>query len=412
MRAGEATNAQHLCEQLAHRGLDVQVLTSVGHTGVTHRGITVHALMRRWSWREVPRLRRFLRRCSANVVYLMYLGWTYDFQFMSTFLPTIVKRTMPGTPVITRFENVGGAGPQRNTLASRLIRRALAAIDSGGEIDYQFGTLLRDSDAIVLLSSRHESVLEGHLAGVSRKCVLIPPPSNMRVSGDEDGRDRDRGRALLNLGADAFVASYIGFVYPGKGIETLLAGFKRAALDHPQLRLVVIGGSLAREFPDHPSYLETMQQLARSLGIADRVIWTGEYRAEGLEASLYLRASDVCVLPFDTGVKLNNSSLSSAAAHGLPIITTADDRLEPQFRSEENVLICPPRSPEVFAAAMGRLVRDGSLRQRLGKGSLRLAEEWYSWPEAIDKTLRLFDLASRLEARPAGSADVERVARR
>jgi glycosyltransferase involved in cell wall biosynthesis len=390
MQAGEATNAYHLCQRLAERGLDVHVLTSsVGQTAALDPRITVHPLMRRWSWAEAPRLRRFLKACAPDVIYLMYLGWTYDFQFMSTFIPTIAKRVLPAVPFVTRFENVGGAGPRTNSLASRIIRKGLASFDRSGHVDYQFGTLLRDSNAIVLLSGRHEEVLAQHLADVGRKCVLIPPPANMCMSAAGPAT-RERGRRALGARAGDFLLAYIGFVYPGKGIEHLLQGFRRLALERNNLRLAVIGGSLAREFPDQPNYLERMQALSIELGIDDKVIWTGEYRWDDDLASAYLRAADACVLPFATGVKLNNSSFSSAAAHGLPIVTTRDSALEPQFVHRENVFLCPPESPDALADAIGDLMDDGGLRGRLGEGSLRLARDWYSWETAMDKTLALF----------------------
>jgi glycosyltransferase involved in cell wall biosynthesis len=405
MRMGEATNASHLCQRLADRGLDVHVLTSTAHPIVPDPRVTVHSVMRSWSWAEVPRLARFLKECSPDVVYLMYLGWMYNYQFMSTFIPTIAKRVLPDARVVTRFENVSGAGPQTNSRVSRLIRKVVASCDRQQRVDYQFGTLLRDSDHIVLLSARHEADLERRLPGVGRKCVLIPPPANMRMSDEAGGRTRRRGREMLRVDPDVFVLSYIGFVYPGKGIETLLRSFRQVSLRQERVRLVVIGGGLAREFPDQPNYLDDMHGLARELGIDDKVTWTGDYSWDSEDASAYLRASDAAVLPFDTGVKLNNSSFSSVAGHGLPIITTRDNDLEPQFVHQQNVFLCPPRSPEDMAAAIETVMGDEPLRRRLREGALELAHEWYAWGTALDKTQALFESARPNSLSPLPLAD-------
>lgn len=389
MQSGEATNAYHFCQHLAERGLEVHVLTSVGHTAPGHPRVAVHPLMRRWSWVEAPRLSGFLKSCAPDVIYLMYLGWTYDFQFMSTFLPSLAKRVLPSARFITRFENIGGAGPQTNSVASRIIRKGLASLDRRGDVDYQFGTLLRDSDTIVLLSGRHEAVLEQRLPDVWKKCVLIPPPANMRMSAG-GAATRERGRLALGAEPDDFVLAYVGFVYPGKGIDTLLRAVRQLADGRRRVRLAIIGGSLAREFPDQPNYLERMTALASELEIDHRVCWTGEYRWDDELASVYLRAADACVLPFETGVKLNNSSFSSAAAHGLPIITTSATGLEPQFVHRQNVLLCAPQAPDALADAIGSLMDDPELHRTLADGSRRFAQEWYSWDRAIDKTLALF----------------------
>jgi glycosyltransferase involved in cell wall biosynthesis len=392
MRAGEATNAYHVCQRLSRRGLDVHVLTSVGHDAVSDPGITVHARMRSWSWSEAPRLVDCVRRITPDAVYLVYLGWTYGRQFMSTFIPTLAKRAAPRAPFVTRFENVAGAGPQSNGWMSRAIRKGVALLDRRGHVDYEFGTLLRDSDAIVLLSSRHEAIVEERLPGAARKCRVIPPPSNMCMSPD-DAATRARGRRALGAEPDDFVVAYIGFLYPGKGVETLLAAAGALRTERPKLRLAIIGGaleSLKTEYPDRANYVEELHGRASELGIADRIAWTGEYSFDDDRASVYLRSADACVLPFDTGVKMNNSSFSSAAAHGLPIVTTRDDRLEPQFIDEENVLLCPPKSPEAVAGAIRRLMGDAPLRGRLAAGARRFAADWYSWDTAVERTVSLF----------------------
>ena len=59
-RAGEATNALFLCRHLAERKMDVHVRTSHGNIGTGESGITVHSIMRHWSWLEIPRFRAFL----------------------------------------------------------------------------------------------------------------------------------------------------------------------------------------------------------------------------------------------------------------------------------------------------------------------------------------------------------------
>jgi glycosyltransferase involved in cell wall biosynthesis len=387
MLAGEASNAYHMCQRLADRGLDVHVLTAKGNTGTADPRIVVHDVMEKWSWNEAPRLAAFLRSCAPDSIYLMYLGWTYGYQFMSTFIPSIAKSVLPQTPFVTRFENIGGAAANVNSLTSRAVRWILAKRDPQ-KIDYQFGTLLRDSDTIVLLSSRHETPLESILPGVSNKCVLIPPPVNMCLS-EATSCSRARGRAALGVGPEDLLLTFIGFVYPGKGIETLLQAFSAVSDRHPHLKLAILGGDIDRKFSDARTYRGDLLELSRHLGVEGRVIWTGPYSSDTDQASTYLRATDVCVLPFDTGVKLNNSSFSSAATHGLPILTTLDDSLEPQFVHGQNVYLCPPRSPEALASAVEILVGDDRLRARLAAGSLNLAKHWYSWETAIERTLQL-----------------------
>jgi glycosyltransferase involved in cell wall biosynthesis len=205
----------------------------------------------------------------------------------------------------------------------------------------------------------------------------------------DDEMTRIKGRQALGADPADFLVSYIGYLYPGKGIETLLRALKLLTTQRPQVRLAIIGGSIARVFEDQPDYLATLRALASDLGIADRVVWTGDYRWDSDEASTFLRASDACVLPFDGGVHLNNSSFASATAHDLPVITTRGTLLEPQFVHGKNVFLCQPKSPTELATAITTVVDDPSLRRTLSDGSQHLARQWYSWGTAVDKTLAL-----------------------
>ena len=119
-----------------------------------------------------------------------------------------------------------------------------------------------------------------------------------------------------------------------------------------------------------------MQALAGELGIDRRVVWTGEYRWDNDQASTFLRAADACVLPFDNGVMLNNSSFSSAAAHGLPIVTTKGPVLEFPFAHGENVFLCAPGSADALAGAMEKVIDDAPLQSRLSIGALQLTQKW------------------------------------
>jgi polysaccharide biosynthesis protein PslF len=393
MASGEATNTFHLCRHLADRGLDVHVLTTEGNTAGADPRIRVHAVMRTWSWGEAPRLARVLKQVKPDVVYHMFIGYMYGFQFMSTFVPTIAKRVLPNALVVTRFENIHGAFARHNSLVSRGVRKIVERLDSRN-VDFEFGTLLRDSDTVIVLSANHGDALEKRLPGVAGRSVLLPPPSNMRMSAPGMA-SREKGRQALHVGPDDFLVSYIGFLYPGKGIETLLRAFQLLKAGRPSAKLAMIGGNIAKAAAGDRDYFAEMRTLAGSLGIGNDVIWTGEYSFDSDDASLYLRASDACVLPFDAGLSLNNSSFSSAAAHGLPIVTTDAGRLERAFVDRNNVLLCPPQSPAALANAISTVMDDAELRATLGEGALRLAREWYSWDSAIEKQLAIF--------RPAGT---------
>lgn len=388
--AGEATNTFFLCKQLADRKIDVHVLTSQGNIGNGEPGISVHPVMRQWSWTEIPRFRAFLKDCAPDAILLMYLGLMYHFHPMITFTPTIAKKIFPGIPFVTRFENVRvPSDPSRTSVLSRAFRKFVVQQWAGKiGISYTFGTLLRDSDKLISLCKMHELCLLEENPSVGANTALIPPPLNMRMCrGGTEARERQR--AKLEVEPDDFIFAFLGYIYPAKGVETLLRAFQIVMRQKKQVKLLFIGGKFDLDADGKGSYAEQMLALSKELSIAPNTIWTGAFKAEAEEGSLNLQAADVGVFTFIQGVQLNNSSFSSMASHGLPMIATRGPWLDEPFVHQENVVLCEPNDPPALAQAMLLVMENPEFRERLRKGALKLASEWFSWERAADRTIEL-----------------------
>jgi glycosyltransferase involved in cell wall biosynthesis len=207
-----------------------------------------------------------------------------------------------------------------------------------------------------------------------------------------------RGRAFLGVRDDEFVILYYGYIYPGKGIETLLQAMHGLAQDHAASRLVIAGEILEHAFsdtdrPGNTTYKNELHDLARRLGISGQIIWTGPLAPDGDDGSLCMWAADLCVLPFDRGIQLNNSTFAAAASHGLPILTTRGTFLESAFIHGENVWLCPPRDPEAMASALRLLIEEPGRRTALSKGAFALSAEQFSWDRAADRIIALIERA-------------------
>jgi glycosyltransferase involved in cell wall biosynthesis len=378
--SGEAQHALLLSRELARRGLEVTVLTNVG--AVDDGSVEVWPLMQEWSWRELPLFASSLKSSSPDVVLLLYIGWIYNDHPMVTYAPTIARFLRCRVRFVTQFENAIGAVPERHGLVVRLPTRAIGAATGLWNVGYRFGTLLRDSDRIIILSRHHLSILTGLVGSVRDRSVLIPPPPLMEIAPDTE-EVRQRGREMLRVEREHCVVVYLGYLYPRKGLETLLRGFAIVAKKHENAMLAIVGGPL--EGFEH--YALGIRDLSAGLGIEDKVRWTGAYPWDSPDGSTMLRASDVYVLPIDVGVALNNSSIGAAAAHGLPLIATEGANTERAFRDGENILLCPPEDPSAMAAAIETVLEDDDLRQHLARGAKALADRWFSWQTAVDRTL-------------------------
>lgn len=294
--APEANHALHLSEHLAEAGLVVHVLCKKGSIPATQKNIVVHPVIDDWTWSDLPRLTACMKNCQPDVVLLLYLGWIYNFHPMITFLPTICRMVLPGVPCVTQFEAIDGI--RRRSFSTRALHKAVALLPGGKDVHRSFGTLLRDSDRIIALSSPHKDALVKHYPAVGEKCVIIPPPPIIRFCSDDSATVRKEIREEIGARETDFVLIYWGYIYPGKGVETLLKAFRTVCARNANIRLVLVGGGL--NLPGRPTdYFQTVQQLPQTLGIAERVTWTGHFNWDSDMGSRYLYAGDACVFPLD-----------------------------------------------------------------------------------------------------------------
>ena len=368
--------------------------------------------MKDWSWSDLPRLKRMIRRCSPDGIVLVYTRGVYDGHPMITFSPTVCKTLLPRVPFVTLFEDAPSipaaaaeSSPLRRCLRSGValgrtmmhpptvvvsaVRAGMALWAGRENLDYKYGTLLRDSDRVIVVSERARAGLTARFAGVNDKSVLIPSPPLLRMRPENNGATRQRFRELQGVEPTDTLLVYFGYIYPGKGVETLFKAFKMLSLQRANVRLMMVGGDI--ELKNHASYIQDIHRMPKEMSIDDKVKWTGGYAWDSDEGSGYLRAADICVLPLDGGISLHHSSFAAAAVHGLPTITTEGKTLEQPFSHKKNVFLCPPQNPEAMALAMETLIRNPEIRQNLRAGVLKFAEEWYSWETATERTIATFD---------------------
>ena len=70
---------------------------------------------------------------------------------------------------------------RRPSLMKRALRKAAALWAGADRCSYAFGTLLRDSDAVIALCDYHLERLRDEDRAIESKSVLIPPPANVSV---------------------------------------------------------------------------------------------------------------------------------------------------------------------------------------------------------------------------------------
>jgi glycosyltransferase involved in cell wall biosynthesis len=82
-----------------------------------------------------------------------------------------------------------------------------------------------------------------------------------------------------------------------------------------------------------------------------------------------------------------------AMAHGRPVVASAVGGLTDLVVDGETGLLVPPRDPVALRAALTRLLRDASLRRRMGAAGRLRAQERFSWEAVTSATVAAYKMA-------------------
>jgi glycosyltransferase involved in cell wall biosynthesis len=377
---GEAEHCYQIAARLAAHGHDVRVLSNRHAQAKPADGFRLQADMSGWGWRQLPGLLRRIRQHSPDAVLLIYTAWLYDGHPMITFLPTLLRRRQPGLRFLTLVEVADGSahGGWFTRLGRKLMRLAVGTRSS----DFALGTLLRDSTTVAVLGPGILAGLQANDPKLADRAIVIPPPPLLPPPPDRSPAARAAARAALGVHEGDFVLAFFGYVYPGKGIETLLAATSRLLQAGRQVRLVMAGGGRNLQAPPEP-FEAAMRQRAHDLGIEAQVLWPAGYSGRAETTAGQLLAADAAVLPFDDGAELRRSSIAVVTAIGLPLITTTPGPAETAFEQGRNVLVSEPHDDAALAVNIGRVIDEPALRLMLSRGADELVATWFSWGRAI-----------------------------
>jgi UDP-glucose:(heptosyl)LPS alpha-1,3-glucosyltransferase len=190
-------------------------------------------------------------------------------------------------------------------------------------------------------------------------------------------------RASLQIAADGLVVVFVGGEWARKGLEPAI----RALADSPQWTLLVAGAG------ERAAY----EQLAESLGVAERLRWLGVTS----DVALLYQLADAFVLP--SSYETFSLVTFEAAASGLPVLATPVSGVRELIEDGHNGFLIT-RDPQLIAERLGRLAADPQLRLRLGRNARESAVR-FSGERMVHEHHELYErLAQRRRPLPVVSA--------
>lgn len=189
-------------------------------------------------------------------------------------------------------------------------------------------------------------------------------------------------RRAYGVAADDEVVGIIANLHAIKDHPTLLRAFARVVSERPRARLVIAGDGADRG---------ALEQLAESLGIGNRVSFTGRVAQRPSMHWLF----DVSVLS-SRGEGFPNSIVEAMSA-GRPVVSTAVGGVPDVVVDGETGILVPPASPESMADAILALLRDPARRATMGAAGARRARARFHASAVVQQLQSLYDdfLATR-----------------
>ena len=284
----------------------------------------------------------------------------------------------------------------------RLIRReGVKIVDTHSGIDSWAGGLAAKWAGVALVRTRHlNNPLRRHpfnfvhylpdrvvACGEEMRRHLVEGcgfPSEQVVSiptGIDFGRfraseERASVRSRIGVAEGDWVVLMVGIIRSVKRHELALEAMTRLLPELPAMRLVLAG--------DGPR-MEAMRELARKLGIADRVIFLGHRD----DVPDLLTAADAFLLTSRSeGVP---QAVTQALGCGLPVVATRVGGVPELVIHERTGLLAEAEDVVGIARALLRLAHDPVLAMRLGAAGREHVHRHFSLDAMLDATERLFD---------------------
>lgn len=179
---------------------------------------------------------------------------------------------------------------------------------------------------------------------------------------------------------------YAGIYKPRKNHAGLLNAFQRLRAKGVNTQLVIAGPTEEGQ--------TMIKKLARELGVAEQVVFTGA--VDDIELAALYSAARVYACP--SLYEGFGFTVLEAMACGAPVVCSPETAL-PEVAGNA-AIYADPRDPEKFAEALARVFLDEGLRGDLIAQGLKNCER-FSWKRAAAQTLAIYQSVAGITARKA-----------
>jgi glycosyltransferase involved in cell wall biosynthesis len=243
---------------------------------------------------------------------------------------------------------------------------------------FQEYTLLINSSAIIAVSDKVAKVIGRRPLIDRNKIRIINYGIDLEVFRSSKKNRRETRRALNLLDEDRVIL-FLSLISKQKGADVAIRAFKLLSREAKNIKLIVAGDG---------DYLPGAKQLAKSLAIADKVIFPGFVRNE--DTSLFYNASDVFIFPT---LRLESFGIviAEAMACGKPVIASNIGSIPNVIDNEVNGILIPPGDYRELASQIRRFLKDQDYFKMLSENAHLKATNSFGLDRMVRETICVFE---------------------
>jgi glycosyltransferase involved in cell wall biosynthesis/acetyltransferase-like isoleucine patch superfamily enzyme len=365
-RDGVADYTRRLAVHLRLAGFEPLVVTT--HEWAQAAGEGAVGVTERWDVRGVAAAARALRRLDLDLVHVQIAPSVFGSSRAVGLLPLLLPRRIPVVVTLHEYGVWSGRG------RGRRVRSALwSAVERRGYADRETLLLAPRAACLLIPSREYLDVLRARFPRCAPVTLEVPIGLNVEAATGDWAQARTDVRRELGAALDAPLVVFFGFLHPEKALDRLIAAVAAVRAQRPGTQLLLIGGAESHSVPGVAAHRlrRELEQVAAACGIKDQVHFTG-YLPDS-EVCRLLQAADAAAFPFNAGVTRKSGSLLAALSVGVPVVATA---LPGEVRAPtetDGVLRIPPRDTAALADALGWVLDDRALADRLTAAGRALA---------------------------------------
>jgi len=232
---------------------------------------------------------------------------------------------------------------------------------------------------IVVVSDTVGKRLQSYWQVPAEKIVTVPLGADLELF--DPTLEQPDVRAELGL-SDEPVIVFTGTFQPWHGLSNLIRAFSQVVLETPEARLVLVGDGAVRA---------ELEIQARAAGLADKIIFTGSVPYQKVPA--FVSMADAAVAPYPklaTELWFSPLKLYEYMAASKAIVASRVGQIVDVLEDGHSGLLVEPDDIQALSQALVKLLKDKSLRSKLGENARCAALAKHSWQAHTEKLEQIY----------------------